>query len=159
MKEEREKYLTNKFPLMYTKDQIDGRETPYSLFGFECGDGWFRIIYWLSKYVQNYIDENNKYAEKFPNQYKFIPQVKVVQVKEKFGGLRFYYSGGDDKIGEVISFVESISYSICETTGKTENIGYNTKGWIKTKNVSLRNNNEDFEFIDDEELRKLNLEN
>lgn len=52
-----------------------------------------------------------------------------------------------------------MSYSVCEITGKTENIGYNTKGWIKTKNVSLRNDNEDFEFIDDEELRKLNLEN
>ena len=158
MTEEREKYLVSKCPLIYGKEVVDQRETPYSLFGFECGDGWFRIIYWLSKYIQRYIDSNNEYAKKYPDQYKPIPQVKAVQVKEKFGGLRFYYSGGDDKIGEVISFVESISYSICETTGKIEDVGYNTKGWIKAQHVSICNT-KDFKFIDDEELRKLNLNN
>jgi len=158
MTEEREKYLVNKFPLIYGKDGLDQRETCYSQFGFECGDGWFRIIYWLSKYIQRLIDSNNEYAKKYPDQYKPIPQVKALQVKEKFGGLRFYYSGGDDHINAVVSFVESISYSICETTGKTEDVGYNTKGWIKTQHVSICNT-KDFKFIDDEELRKLNLDN
>lgn len=154
MTKEREEYLVKTFPKIYS----DCKENScYSLFGFECGDGWFRTILWLSKYIQNYINQNNKYAEAFPSQYKPIPQVKAAQVKEKFGGLRFYYSGGDDHISAVVSFAESISHSICETTGKTEDIGYNTNGWIKTQHVSLCNT-KDFKFVDDEELRALNLE-
>ena len=89
MTEEREKYLVENFPLIYKKEE--GSNDPYSLFGFECGDGWFRILYWLSKHIQNKIDQNNRWAEKYPDQYKKIEQVKAVQVKEKFGGLRFYY--------------------------------------------------------------------
>ena len=156
MTEEREKYLVENFPLIYKKEE--GSNDPYSLFGFECGDGWFRILYWLSKHIQNKIDQNNRWAEKYPDQYKKIEQVKAVQVKEKFGGLRFYYCGGDEQISAVVSFVEEISYSICETTGKFEDVGHNTKGWIKTHHAEL-SKSKDFKFVDDEELRKLNLGN
>jgi len=56
---------------------------------------------------------------------------RVDQIKEKFGGLRFYYSGGDDYIDGMVSMAESMSYTICESCGTTENVG-NTKGWIYT---------------------------
>lgn len=69
--------------------------------------------------------------EKAPR--KNMPEVTVQidQIKEKFGGLRFYYSGGDDDIDGMVSLAESLSYHICETCGSTLNIGY-TKGWIAT---------------------------
>lgn len=59
-----------------------------------------------------------------------IPQVVVDQVKEKFGGLRFYYSGGDEYISGLVSMAESMSYATCEECGNPgkPNIG----GWIRT---------------------------
>jgi len=59
-----------------------------------------------------------------------IPQVTLDQVKEKFGTLRFYYSGGDDYISGLVSMAESMSGVTCETCGKP---GTSTSGgWIKT---------------------------
>jgi hypothetical protein len=69
-----------------------------------------------------------KYAPKR----KAIPiKVYIDQVKEKFGGLRFYYHGGDDMIDGMVSFAESLSYRICEFCGSSENVGH-TNGWIFT---------------------------
>lgn len=57
--------------------------------------------------------------------------VLVTQVKEKFGGLCFYYNGGDKDIDGMVSFAESLSYRTCETCGTTKNVGQ-TIGWIYT---------------------------
>ena len=59
-----------------------------------------------------------------------IMQVTLDQVKEKFGTLRFYYSGGDDYIRGMVSMAESMSGVTCEECGKpgTQTPG----GWIKT---------------------------
>ena len=54
---------------------------------------------------------------------KIIPQLEAVQVKEKYGGLRFYLSGYpiqpeiDAKVTAYINFAESISYVTCEHCG------------------------------------------
>ena len=56
-------------------------------------------------------------------------QLRIDQVKEKFGGLRFYYSGGDDEISGMVRLAESLSYRTCEYCGSTKDIGY-TSGWI-----------------------------
>ena len=59
-----------------------------------------------------------------------IPQVTLDQVKEKFGTLRFYYSGGDDYISGLVTMAESMSAITCESCG---NPGERTGGgWIKT---------------------------
>jgi hypothetical protein len=49
---------------------------------------------------------------------KTIPPVTIQQVKEKFGGLRFYYSGGDERVSGMVSFAEQLSYKICKETGE-----------------------------------------
>ena len=57
------------------------------------------------------------------------PQVVASQVKEKFGGLRFYYSGGDTFCDGVISMAESMAYLTCEecgTPGETR-----PGGWVR----------------------------
>jgi hypothetical protein len=47
-----------------------------------------------------------------------MAQVPVAsQVKEKFGGLRFYVQGATDKHWAYISFAESMSYRTCEECG------------------------------------------
>jgi hypothetical protein len=61
---------------------------------------------------------------------KSIPQVTLDQVKEKFGTLRFYYSGGDDYIDGMVSLAESLTGVTCEGCG---NIGERRGGgWVHT---------------------------
>jgi len=59
-----------------------------------------------------------------------VPQVVAEQVKEKFGGLRFYYRGGDDYVLGLVSMAESMSVVTCETCG---NVGKRINAnWIYT---------------------------
>jgi hypothetical protein len=69
--------------------------------------------------------------EKAPRKKQAPITLTVTQIKEKFGGLCFYYHGGDDTISGMVHLAESLSYKTCETCGSTKNIGH-TKGWIKT---------------------------
>jgi pyruvoyl-dependent arginine decarboxylase (PvlArgDC) len=56
--------------------------------------------------------------------------VTLDQVKEKFGTLRFYYTGGDEHISGMVRMAESMSAVTCESCG---NPGEQTRGgWIKT---------------------------
>jgi len=61
---------------------------------------------------------------------EIVPQVIAEQVKEKFGGLRFYYYGGDEYIEGLAAMAESMSYVTCENCGKPGKP--NNDGWIKT---------------------------
>ena len=58
------------------------------------------------------------------------PQVVASQVKEKFGGLRFYYDGGDDAIDGMVRMAESWAANTCETCGKPGSV--RGGGWIVT---------------------------
>jgi len=75
-----------------------------------------------------------------------ITQVTLDQVKEKFGTLRFYYSGGDDYIRGLVSMAESMSGVTCETCGKP---GTSTGGgWIKT--VCVEHGGQDYDTPEEE---------
>jgi hypothetical protein len=59
-----------------------------------------------------------------------IPQVTLDQVKEKFGTLRFYYTGGDDIIDGMVRMAESMTGVTCEECG---NVGERRGGgWVHT---------------------------
>jgi len=121
MKQELDKYLCKVFPKIFAERNLPMQETAMC-WGFECGDGWFNIINQLCQNIQHHIDWKNKEKE-------VVAQVVVSQVKEKFGTLRFYYSGGDDTIDGMVSMAESMSGVTCEECG---NIGEsNNGGWIK----------------------------
>ncbi len=85
----------------------------------DCNDGWFWLINNLFKTIKNDIKYNNR------------PNITITTIKEKFGGLNIYYSGGDDYIRGMISLSMHMSYAICEFCGTTDNVG-KTKGWIST---------------------------
>ena len=68
------------------------------------------------------------------------PQVVAVQVKEKFGTLRFYYDGGDDMIDGMVRMAESMSAVTCETCGAPGTTG--GRGWISTLCETHRAENE-----------------
>lgn len=59
-----------------------------------------------------------------------IPHVFIEQIKEKFGGLRFYYQGGDDYISGLVSMAEDWANRSCEMCGAPgKKMG---GGWIRT---------------------------
>lgn len=61
---------------------------------------------------------------------EYVPYVTVDQVKEKFGGLRFYYSGGDDEISGMVRMAESWASVTCEVCGVPGSTRHG--GWIRT---------------------------
>lgn len=66
----------------------------------------------------------------FRKVHKLIEQVTLDQCKEKFGTLRFYYTGGDDYISGLVNMAESMSGVTCEECGSPgEQSG---GGWIRT---------------------------
>lgn len=60
----------------------------------------------------------------------------VMQVKEKFGGLRFYIGASNDDVFERVSKAEIESYDTCETCGEPGTSGGD--GWITTRCVPCR---------------------
>lgn len=85
-----------------------------------------------------------------------IFQVVFTQVKEKFGGLRIYSSGGDEYCKNIISFTESLSYHICEVCGRTDElVTAGGKSWIQTTCPKC-SKDEDFHYkLVDQELVEL----
>lgn len=59
-----------------------------------------------------------------------IPQVVAVQVKEKFGTLRFYYNGGDEYISGITTMAEYMSGATCEECGGRGR--RRDGGWVQT---------------------------
>ena len=59
-----------------------------------------------------------------------VPQVTLDQIKEKFGTLRFYYTGGDDEISGMVRMAESMSGVVCEECGAPGK--RRGSGWIYT---------------------------
>jgi len=121
MKQELDEYLCKVFPKIFAERNLPMQETAMC-WGFECGDGWFNIINQLCQNIQHHIDWKNKEKE-------VVAQVDVSQVKEKYGTLRFYYSGGDDTIDGMVSMAESMSGVTCEQCGNPGESNYG--GWIK----------------------------
>jgi hypothetical protein len=91
----------------------------FERFGFECSDGWSKIIEPIADYLEKYNSSN-------PD------KVRIAQVKEKFGGLRFYCHGGDAKLGKLIRKAEEESYSVCEECGEEASQVKVNKIWIRT---------------------------
>jgi hypothetical protein len=100
---------------------------------FEHGDGWYNIIDSLCSCLQaesnRRIRELDKDDPEYPEKAEDL-QVVAAQVKEKFGGLRFYIGSGSPEIYAMIRMAEAISTRTCEdcgSPGKTR-----PGGWIRT---------------------------
>lgn len=122
-----EKAMHTKHPEMFAE--------PYG--GFAIGAGWWPIIESLCAQIDGYTKWRNGTREALlkhnPHNVDIpdvVPQVVVRQIKEKFGGLRFYYDGGDQRIMGMVSMAESWAHHSCEQCGApgTQRSG----GWIRT---------------------------
>ena len=85
-------------------------KTPYHLFYIECGLGWAKLYEPLIELCKK---EN----------------VKILQIKEKFGGLRFYVGKAPDKIYKAIDKAEKKSYKTCERCGNAAKLSTSGAYW------------------------------
>jgi hypothetical protein len=81
---------------------LGSQDTPYpfSLFGIECGPGWEKLYGPLIDWCQ-------------------AAGVEIHQIKEKFGGLRFYVDYDiSNEASDQISCIEQESFKVCEQCGE-----------------------------------------
>lgn len=117
MSPEKTKILYEKYPDLFRNRTLPPEESNMC-FGFECNDGWFNLIDALCLTITSY------------QKYNKVEPVIVEQVKEKFGSLRFYYSGGNDFIHGMVRLAEVISEKTCEVCGSAGIIQYDSN-WLK----------------------------
>jgi len=109
--------LIKNFPKIFVSNK--NRNEPFRLFGFECDDGWYELIYNLCEKIQKECNDSS------------CDQVVAAQVKEKFGTLRFYYIGGNDIINKLVMEAEDKSKYLCELTGN-KGVLCKRGAWYKT---------------------------
>lgn len=92
---------------------------------------WRRFCKWINKRLSKFCDWNLLYHKELSNCKKFkVNHPKVFQVKEKWGGLRFYLNGGTEEMQAAINKAEKESLQICEICGMPGRIRNN--GWTVT---------------------------
>lgn len=79
------------------------------LYGIGVGDGWYGLIKRLSLELENLILSEPEQERK---------NYRAVQIKEKFGSLRFYLLLETQKMRQVILQAEVESSHICEVCGQ-----------------------------------------
>lgn len=128
--------LCDKYPLIF-QDRCSPLLNTAMCWGFECGDGWYNIIESLCRCMQHHVDTVNKNRERLlsSNEHNIsipheVQQVIALQVKEKFGTLRFYYTGGDEVTDGMVQIAECLTESTCEECGAPGTS--NTEGWMRT---------------------------
>ena len=92
--------------------------TPYELFGNETGKGWKDLIEVLEEVRKLY---NNAHPEQ---------RIEILQVKEKYGTLRYYINAAPTWFHTLVDTIEHQSGHVCEMCGKAGT--RRTDGWVLT---------------------------
>jgi len=147
MNQENTQKLFQNFPRLYRGDGQEKRNA-FMQWGFQCDDGWFRLIYDLSSAIE-------REARKMGIDPESEDWPRARQIKEKFGTLRYYISSPgpteDDvnsliaeqrngvisfrpvssinSIRNLVEIAEAQSAHICESCGLVGTL--RTDGWWK----------------------------
>lgn len=116
MNAEHTKYLYDTYPALYRQHAWPMSQTAMC-WNFDCGTGWFSIIDDLSRRITE-LDKRDG------------TQTEAVQVKEKFGTLRFYVNAESDAVSEAIREAEERSATTCEMCGLPGQL--REGGWLRT---------------------------
>lgn len=121
MNESLQNKLFEEYPEFFENRKLDRSQSPM-YYGITCDDGWYNIIDCTCCAIKRFLIQN-------PTSIQF----EFDQIKEKFGGLRMYYKGGDykDYIAGTIRLAENLSYKTCEVTGNKGNLCVKDR-WFKT---------------------------
>jgi hypothetical protein len=122
-------------------------KTTYESFGIQCGKGWAGLY---GPLIDLCLQRG----------------IVVNQVKEKFGGLRFYVGGpGNDSLNDIIRAAEAESFHTCEQCGESgcswkdgevvyKAITKSDAGWLRTLCEPCRTTFEAKRRAEEEGLRK-----
>lgn len=121
MRQKQQQKLYDAYPKIFADAGKPVDQSPMA-FGIQTGDGWFWLINHLCRHLQDLTDKRG------------LPQVVAFQVKEKFGGLRFYVVTANIEQYHAIEFAESLSFATCEECGAMEDVKRLSKnGWLSTR--------------------------
>jgi hypothetical protein len=149
-------------------DELCGAITSYTKGCYQSERVIISKMYYLWHYIGKFLDWSHKrfiklfpklnkweynkpffsFVEKFRRRaYKCVkynrvypPSVKIDQIKEKFGEMRFYYSGGDKKVDGMVTFASYLCSKTCEVSGEKGELCSN-RGWYKTLSPKIREEN------------------
>lgn len=117
MKKELDEQLVKEFPKIFADRYGNMMETAMC-WGFECHDGWYKLIKDLCTKLQRLSDLEGH-------------QIVASQVKEKFGTLRFYVNSTSDIGWDLITTAENRSSHTCEVCGDEYESKVREKyGWL-----------------------------
>jgi hypothetical protein len=128
---------TEELIVKYPKIFQDYEGNPGRVNWYGVPDGWLPVIDKLCGSIQSYIDNVSRYIDGKRVKPK---QVTCTQMKEKFGGLRFYADNTDEIVEGMISMAEYICDNKCQDCGSEEDLGL-TSGWISVlcRNCAIAN--------------------
>lgn len=101
--------LIERFPFIKNRDRFSGEETE----GIElCRNwGWYNLELLVCEHIKRSYD---KWTEETKNQFM------ILDIKEKYGTLRFYTTFTDDEIHRAINDATNLSFCMCYQCGKIE---------------------------------------
>jgi hypothetical protein len=147
--------LPKKYPALFENHPYSkGSDKHY--YSFQCGDGWYHIlealllnINWLLGRYREVEEIKKKVVEKGKEPLPWIADYfeknkedplasfSIVQIKEKFGGLRFYYEceasiESENRIRGAVDVAESMSFRTCEVCGNPGKCSSAGCNWLST---------------------------
>ena len=120
MRKELEQRLVERWPSWFNLEGVI--QKTLMPFGFVHGDGWFDLLWQLCERLEPIV----RAAERESGR-----PFEVLQVKEKFGGLRVYMNISNDAISALIENAELESTQTCEVCGKPRT--RRGEGWNTTR--------------------------
>jgi len=128
--------LKRKYPLFLKGlfDNIAAPKEPISMFGIECGEGWFGIIDELGSKIEPLIKKfitanTEECGPGIPHVFDPTGFPRALQIKEKFAQIRIYMSATEEMY-KYITEAEEKSATVCETCGKPGKT--RGKNWVYT---------------------------
>jgi hypothetical protein len=130
------------------------KDRPGTKLGFSAvGPGWKTLLETLDGYMIRAVEQALRNAdgtvlEKYQDkECSLDAHITVIQIKEKFGGLRVYWSS--EGLGSRMRcetrgaalMIEELSYKICEKCGSFKDVetkAKKNKGWVRTLCESCR---------------------
>lgn len=126
MHPELDKALCERYPLIFAQRHAPMTATAMC-WGFACEDGWYSLVDALCEELQRATSNGDG------------SQVVAKQVKQKYGGLRFYVDGASEDQIALINFAEVLSLRMCEVCGALGTLDERPNVWMTTRCFEHRN--------------------
>ena|ERR1700677_3681413 len=94
----------------------------------ECGIGWYDLLDKLCADITECEAKEPILISEYEDEVLYC---HANQVKEKYGGLRFYVSSATEEMYKIIDAAEKKSYSICDVCGESGSL--RRGGWMMVR--------------------------